>query len=258
MNSLTQVLPLLLAWGTKLGAAVAAYHGFQFYERGGEASPAELATYLGGPLAAGAAAEIVGYLVNRLKAGKSFSLDYIAAIGFLQGLKRYFANTPEGETAKAHIDALAALAWSVDARQPLPDADAGKQLADLLERLKARKTTVAAGPTIGLLLCLSMMGCNVPDLPDKPEPVKPDVILPIPDPDVPDKVKPLDLLRELADMIPSKVKTVDDLLRLITIAKDGGDWPDEASTLVDKALPGVVKEKRALTVEDAKRLREVK
>lgn len=88
-------------------------------------------------------------------------------------------------------------------------------------------------------------GGGKPDKPDKPV--------------VPVGVKRADLCEMLAAHIDSgHIDTSDELVRVFQLLQDNGKWTTADSAAVDEALPGLPTAKRALTKDDAAKLRGVK
>ena len=64
---------------------------------------------------------------------------------------------------------------------------------------------------------------------------------------------------EIAAQIDAgRVKTSDDLVRLFGLLTDAGHWTKDDSAAVDAMLPGLPAADRALTADDAEKLRTVK
>lgn len=105
------------------------------------------------------------------------------------------------------------------------------------------------------LLCVLLCGCVVqmPAKPTTPD-TKPDV-----QPVVVTKTTRADLCQMLAAHVDAgHIDTTDDLVRVLSIMKDAGDWTEADSVAVDAAMPGITAEKRALTKDDSAKLKAVK
>lgn len=110
------------------------------------------------------------------------------------------------------------------------------------------------------LLLVLCVGCVEP-LGPKPEPEpQPTPIVPEPKPEpVPAKTQRAEICKEIADQIDAgNIDTTDELVRVIQLLTDGGDWKKDDSDAVEEVLPGLVSAKRRLTAEDIKKLRSVK
>lgn len=238
-------------YGTKAGLAVAGVQAWQLYQRG-NVTPEDATAYVATPLVVGISSEVLAAIVAVVRGQKAW--DYAAVMVALQGLRKYFAEVPD---AKPHLDELAKLAWVVDSKiEPKkPDETVSQRIRDALDallRLRV-KPTAAAVVLVAGSVC-TMAGC-VPPLPEpgpRPGPIEPDK---------PEPVKPADraaICDELADMIPARIKTTDDLVRVLQLLSDGGDWKSDDSSAIDAAIPGLTTAKRALTVDDATKLRGIK
>lgn len=230
--SLPAIAQKLLENSTKLGAVWAAINAYQLTQRGGVINPQEMLLYLGGPLMAGASAEWLPALLAKIKElwmdgtlpnpkpeRRAFVQSVMAMLEELQA-----EGTPE--------------ALTIEAKWPdKPPVSASW-----------RKGILKSAPV--LLLCLSLLGC----VPPLPRPVDPDK----PDPKPTPTLSRAEICDELADLIPSRIKTTDDLLQVFRLLADGGDWTKDDSAAVDSVLPGMAGTKRALTADDASKLREVK
>ncbi len=104
------------------------------------------------------------------------------------------------------------------------------------------------------LLLLSACLCGCIQLPPKPvDPSKPD----LPPPVV--KASRADLCEMLASHIESgHIDTTDELVRVLQLMQDNGRWTAADSDAVDAVLPGLPTAKRALTKDDAAKLKSVK
>lgn len=113
-----------------------------------------------------------------------------------------------------------------------------------------------------VVVALLCGGCYAPQpgpSPDMPEP-RPRPHLPV-RPDRPDKpdVRPAGtIVAELADQIPANIETSDALVLVVQLLKDGGDWTEADSKLLDQRLPGITDSNRALTKDDAAALKGAK
>lgn len=213
----------ILSHATKLGVVGGAVEAALLANRG-QVSPEELLTYVGGPVAGGYVLTWLAPLIDKLKT---------------------FLPEPNQQRV-AFIQSVVAM-LEEQKSEGMPD-----ELTVTVKRgEEVRSATWSKGMFKAVLLlggCLFLSGC-VPPLPDQPD--KPD--------DKPVvKVDRAAICDELADMIPERIKTTDDLVRTFQILQDGGDWSQSDSVAVDAALPGLPTAKRALTKEDADKLRQVK
>lgn len=114
---------------------------------------------------------------------------------------------------------------------------------------------------VWLLSVPLLVGCMVvmPPAPNPPSP--PDNVLPDDEKTVPvvTKATRADICKELADSIDSgHIDTTDDLVRVLQIMQDNGDWTDADSNALEVVLPGLAAEKRVLTKGDSQKLKGVK
>lgn len=99
-----------------------------------------------------------------------------------------------------------------------------------------------------LILSAILVGCTPLPGPDKP-PSKPEAV----------PLSRADLCEQLGGYVDKgRIKSADDLLRVLGIMKDAGNWTDADSKAIDAALPDLVKANRLLTAEDAAKIKAIK
>lgn len=113
--------------------------------------------------------------------------------------------------------------------------------------------------------CKPVPGPVVPVPEPEPTPIEPEnKPKPQPKPKPAPQPKPTkstraELCEQLAKSIDAgHIDTTDELVRVIQIMSDHGEWSKADSAAVDAVLPEIVAAKRALTKDDAKKLRTVK
>ncbi len=81
---------------------------------------------------------------------------------------------------------------------------------------------------------------------------------PVKTPDAP-QLSRADVCDQLAGHITKgRLKTTDDLVRVLGLFKDSGNWTAADSAAVDQAFPDLVTVKRPLTADDAAKLKSIK
>ncbi len=99
-----------------------------------------------------------------------------------------------------------------------------------------------------------------PETKPKPKPAPQPKPKPAPEPKPkPAKSTRAELCEQLAKSIDAgHIDTTDELVRVLQIMSDNGEWTKADSAAVDAVLPDIADAKRALTKDDAKKLRSVK
>ncbi len=153
-----------------------------------------------------------------------------------------------------------------DRKVPLPNRD---QIAGASFTILAMVLSLA-GYNAGAIKeqfcgCKPVPGPVVPVPEPDPTPVEPETKpQPQPKPKPAPQPKPAKSTRaELCEQLAASIEaghidTTDELVRVIQIMSDNGEWTKADSAAVDAVLPEIVTAKRALTKDDAKKLRGVK